>query len=85
MHLSKYCFAVSFKKCATKIVIFSLVYHMMETGWVKVSSTDVKDLHYQYQQEKPENLVYQYQKEEEEEKPEPGIIIDANSFHILSQ
>ena len=28
------------------------VYHMMETGWVKVSSTDVKDLHYQYQEEK---------------------------------
>ena len=25
---------------------------MMETGWVKVSSTDVKDLHYQYQDEK---------------------------------
>ena len=36
------------------------VYHMMETGWVKVSSTDVKDLHYQYQKEKAE------------EKPEPG-------------
>ena len=29
---------------------------------MKVSSTDVKDLH------------YQYQKEKEEEKPEPGII-----------
>ena len=43
--------------------IFS-VYHMMETGWVKVSSTDVKDLHYQYQKEKAE------------EKPEPGRMID---------
>ena len=27
---------------------------MMETGWVKVSSTDVLDLHYQYQAEKEE-------------------------------
>ena len=34
---------------------------MMETGWVKVSSTDVKDLHYQYQEEK------------EAEKPEPDL------------
>jgi hypothetical protein len=25
---------------------------MMESGWVKVSSTDVLDLHYKYQQEK---------------------------------
>ena len=29
-----------------------LVYHMMETGWVKVSQTDVRELHYQYQDEK---------------------------------
>nr|CAA66312.1 LMP7-like protein [Geodia cydonium] len=28
------------------------LYHMMETGWVKVSQTDVKELHYQYQDEK---------------------------------
>ena len=28
------------------------VYHMMETGWVKVSQTDVGDLHYQYRDEK---------------------------------
>ena len=28
------------------------LYHMMETGWVKVSSTDVEELHYLYQQEK---------------------------------
>ena len=28
------------------------VYHMMETGWVKVSQTDVRELHYQYQEEK---------------------------------
>jgi hypothetical protein len=36
---------------------------MMETGWVKVSSTDVKELH------------YHYQKEKEAEKPEPGVIL----------
>lgn len=28
------------------------LYHMQETGWVKVSQTDVKDLHYRYQEEK---------------------------------
>eukprot|EP00057_Strongylocentrotus_purpuratus_P033141 XP_790345.2 PREDICTED: proteasome subunit beta type-5 [Strongylocentrotus purpuratus] len=28
------------------------LYHMQETGWVKISSTDVKDLHYRYQDEK---------------------------------
>ncbi|CAE1321013.1 PSMB5 [Acanthosepion pharaonis] len=28
------------------------LYHMKETGWVKVSQTDVLDLHYQYQGEK---------------------------------
>ncbi|XP_041455401.1 proteasome subunit beta type-5-like [Lytechinus variegatus] len=28
------------------------LYHMQETGWVKVSSTDVKDLHYRYLDEK---------------------------------
>lgn len=28
------------------------LYHMKETGWVKVSQTDVLDLHYQYQDEK---------------------------------
>ena len=28
------------------------VYHMKETGWVKVSQSNVKDLHYQYQEEK---------------------------------
>lgn len=28
------------------------LYHMMETGWVKVSSTDVMELHYKYQDEK---------------------------------
>ena len=31
---------------------FPAVYHMMETGWVKDSSTDVGVLHYQYQEEK---------------------------------
>jgi len=30
------------------------VYHMKETGWEKVSSTDVGLLHYQYQEEKKE-------------------------------
>ena len=44
---------------------------MMETGWVKVSSTDVKDLH------------YQYQKEKEEEKPEPGTCINIIIKFIL--
>lgn len=29
-----------------------VVYHMMETGWVKVSSTNVLELHYRYQEEK---------------------------------
>ncbi|XP_072014128.1 proteasome subunit beta type-5-like [Amphiura filiformis] len=28
------------------------LYHMKETGWVKVSQNNVKDLHYQYQAEK---------------------------------
>merc|ERR1719187_1718160 len=28
------------------------LYHMKETGWVKVSQTDVKELHYKYQAEK---------------------------------
>ena len=28
------------------------VYHMMETGWVKVSQTDVGELHYKYREEK---------------------------------
>lgn len=30
---------------------FFIVYHMRETGWVKVSSTDVAELHYQYKDE----------------------------------
>ena len=30
---------------------FHAVYHMMETGWVKVSSTDVMELHYKYKEE----------------------------------
>ena len=34
------------------LVSETAVYHMMETGWVKVSQTDVKELHYQYQDEK---------------------------------
>lgn len=34
------------------LYIFCTVYHMMETGWVKVSQTDVGPLHYQYQEEK---------------------------------
>lgn len=29
----------------------SVVYHMRDTGWVKVSSTDVAELHYQYKDE----------------------------------
>ena len=29
-----------------------IVYHMKETGWEKISSTDVALLHYQYQEEK---------------------------------
>lgn len=29
-----------------------VVYHVQEDGWVKVSQTDVKDLYYQYQDEK---------------------------------
>lgn len=33
------------------------VYHMMETGWVKVSSTDVGPLHYQYQEEKKQGTT----------------------------
>jgi 20S proteasome subunit beta 5 len=28
------------------------LYHMKETGWIKVSQTDVMDLHYKYQEEK---------------------------------
>ena len=32
--------------------ILFLVYHMKETGWVKVSQNDVKELHYKYQDEK---------------------------------
>ncbi len=28
------------------------VYHMKETGWVKVSQTDVGPLHYEYKDEK---------------------------------
>lgn len=28
------------------------LYHMKETGWIKVSQTNTKDLHYQYQEEK---------------------------------
>ena len=31
------------------IYCLSVVYHMKETGWVKVSSTDVAELHYQYE------------------------------------
>lgn len=45
--------------CSNLFILFffffymcSLVYHMMETGWVKVSSTDVGELHYKYQDEK---------------------------------
>ncbi len=30
-------------------VCLSQVYHMMETGWVKVSTTDVGPLHYEYE------------------------------------
>lgn len=37
--------------CEWCLYFFS-VYHMKETGWVKVSQTDVLDLHYQYQGEK---------------------------------
>ena len=32
--------------------LFSLVYHIKEDGWVKVSQTNVADLHYEYQDEK---------------------------------
>merc|ERR1719341_1295145 len=32
------------------------LYHMKETGWVKVSQTDVKELHYKYQAEKEKAL-----------------------------
>ena len=32
-------------------IFLSVVYHMRETGWVKVSSTDVAELHYQYKDE----------------------------------
>ena len=28
------------------------LYHMQETGWIKVSQTDVTDLHYKYAEEK---------------------------------
>ncbi|XP_067651705.1 proteasome subunit beta type-5-like [Haliotis asinina] len=28
------------------------LYHMKETGWIKVSQTDVKELHFKYQEEK---------------------------------
>lgn len=28
------------------------VYHMKETGWVKISQDDTMKLHYQYQEEK---------------------------------
>ncbi|XP_050412334.1 proteasome subunit beta type-5 [Patella vulgata] len=28
------------------------LYHMKESGWIKVSQTDVKELHYQFQEEK---------------------------------
>ena len=30
----------------------SAVYHMKETGWERVSSTDVKELHYKYAEER---------------------------------
>ena len=38
------------------VILLSLslfvVYHIKEDGWVKVSQTNVADLHYQYQDEK---------------------------------
>ena len=33
-------------------LVFPLVYHMRETGWIKVSQTDVTELHYKYAEEK---------------------------------
>eukprot|EP00058_Branchiostoma_floridae_P002450 XP_002587938.1 hypothetical protein BRAFLDRAFT_87326 [Branchiostoma floridae] len=34
------------------ILVADSVYHMKETGWIKVSQTDVMDLHYKYKEEK---------------------------------
>ena len=39
-----------------KIIVtysISAVYHMKETGWIKISSDNVLDLHYKYADEKP--------------------------------
>lgn len=32
------------------------MYHVQEDGWVKVSQTDTKTLHYEYQDEKKKEL-----------------------------
>lgn len=34
------------------LYFFVLVYHMKETGWVKISQDDTMKLHYQYLEEK---------------------------------
>eukprot|EP00058_Branchiostoma_floridae_P008726 XP_002594214.1 hypothetical protein BRAFLDRAFT_117625 [Branchiostoma floridae] len=36
----------------TAAVWSTVMYHMKETGWIKVSQTDVMDLHYKYKEEK---------------------------------
>ena len=40
---------------ATDCFMLILVYHMKETGWVKISQDDTMKLHYQYQDEKAED------------------------------
>lgn len=34
-----------------------VVYHVQEDGWTKVSQTDVKSLHYQYEEEKNKEII----------------------------
>ena len=42
----------SFSLLVNIIVFFFLVYHIKETGWVKISEQDCTELHYQYQAQK---------------------------------
>ncbi len=45
----------SYISCVVSYCMFLFsVYHVKEGGWVKVSQTNVKDLYYQYKEEKDE-------------------------------
>ncbi len=35
-----------------RVALTCAVYHMQETGWIKVSADNVMDLHYMYQDQK---------------------------------